>query len=122
MTPTAAIVAQLSATTAVTDIVSDRIYSVSAKDGVTSPHIIIQQIGADPAVTHSGASGATERLFQFTCFAGTPKDARALRDAVIAALDGVVLGNGDNPTLEDERDGDVDDDAKLFRADCDFLV
>lgn len=122
MTPAAAIMAQLAAASAVTDIVGERIYSVKGPDGVASPHIVVQQIAADPGNTHNEAAGATERLYQFACFAATPTAARALRDAVIAALDGVTLGSGDNPSLEDERDAEADDNASLYRADADFLV
>lgn len=122
MSAASAIVAKLEATAAVTTLAGTRIYSVSAPDDPTAPYIVFQQIAADPGVSHAGAAGATERMFQFACFAATPKAARALRDAVVAALDGVELDNGDNPTLEDERDAEKDDVAKLYRADADFLV
>lgn len=122
MTAAAAIVAKLAATAGVTSLAGERIYSVSAPDDATAPYVVFQQIAADPGISHAGASGATERMFQFACFAATPKAARALRDAVISALDGQAIGSGDNPTLEDERDAEKDDAAKLYRADADFLV
>lgn len=122
MSAASAIVTALDAATAVTNLCGSRIYSVSAPDGVAAPFVVFQQISSDPGQSHREATGGTFRLFQFACFAATPKAARALRDAVIATLDGVTLSNGDNPTLSDERDGDVSDDAKLFRADADFLV
>lgn len=117
-----AIVTALGAATAVTDIVDDRIYGTTAPQGIASPHIIFQHIATTPAATHGEATGNRHRLFQFACFAATPTAARALRDAVVTALDNATLSNGDRPTLEDERDGDFDDAAKLARADADFLV
>jgi hypothetical protein len=122
MSAVAAIVTKLEATAGVTDLCSTRIYSVAAPDGASAPYVVFQQIAASPGVSHGEASGATERMFQIACFAASPKAARALRDAVIAALDGEELSNGDNPTLEDERDSEKDDAANLYRADADFLV
>ena len=122
MSAISAIMTKLEATSAVTDLCSTRIYSVRAPDGVTSPHVLVQQIATNPAATHGEASGNRHRLFQFTCFASTPKAARALRDAVVDALDSQTLSNGDRPTLQDERDGDADANAGLYRADADFLV
>jgi hypothetical protein len=122
MSAAAAIITALEANAGVTAIVGTAIYSTTAPDGFGPPCVIMQQIAGSPGVSHTGPSGATERMFQFACLAGTQKAARALRDAVIEALDGVELSNGDNPTLEDERDGDVEDGARIFRADCDFLV
>lgn len=122
MTPSAAIVATLDAATAVTAIVGTRIYSIDAPDDPVAPYVVFQQIGANPGASHDGPTGATERMFQFACFASTAKGARALRDAVSAALDGVEIGNGDIPTLEDEREFEADEAAGLYRADADFSV
>jgi hypothetical protein len=123
----AAIVAKLEATSAVTDLCGTRIYSVSAPDGVTAPFVIFQHIATTPNETHDGSTddGADFDLIQFSCFAGTPKAARALRDAVVSSLRGSTLSTGDKPTLQDRRDGDAADlgsDGKLYRADADFLI
>lgn len=125
MSAIAAIIEKLEETSAVTDLCGTRIYSVSSHDGETAPHVIIQHIATDPGVTHGEAAGANEELYQLACFATTPKAAHALRDACATALDGVELSNGDNPTLEDKRDGEVADlgsGVKLYRADADLLV
>lgn len=60
------------------------------------------------------------RMFQFACFAETYEGAQDLRDKLVAALDGVTLSNGDNGSLDDERDG-YEEEVRLYRADADFI-
>lgn len=122
MSTSAAIHAALLVNATVSALCGTRIYPITAGDGIASPHVIFQQIGSDPAAVHTGASGLAHRSFQFACFAGTYEGAIALRDAVIAALDGVALSNGEIPSVQDERDFDKEDGVNLYRADCDFLV
>lgn len=117
----AGIYTALSGATGVTSIAGTRIYPVTAPDGISAPHIIWQQIFAAPDQTLVGASSAAHRAFQFACFAPDFESSQALRDAVIAALDGVALSTGEIPTLEDER-SDFDEAANLHRADADFLI
>lgn len=115
------IYATLIADSAVAALVSDRVYKVRAPQGVLAPYVVWQGIGSDPGVTHTGPSGATERLVQFACFAATAEAASTLRDAVVAALDGVALPNGDNGTLEDDNRDSYEEPVNLYRADADFL-
>ena len=115
------IYAALLADAAVNALVSDRIYKLRAPQGVLAPYVVWQGIGSDPGVTHTGPSGATERLVQFACFAVTAEGASDLRDAVVAALDGVELANGDNGTLEDDNRESYEEPVSLYRADADFL-
>lgn len=122
MSTAAAIRTALTANAGVTALCGTRIYAITAPDGVTSAHVIYQQISSDPAAVHVGASGISHRLYQFACFAGTYEGTAALRDAVIAALDGVELSNGETPSLQDERDFDFDDGVNLYRADADFTA
>lgn len=111
----------LSGSSAVAALVSTRIYPGMAPTAVTAPYIIFQQIASDPDACHQGAAGAVHRMFQFACFADSFLAAETLRDAVIAALDGVPLASGESPTLEGDRAGDFDEAVELHRADCDFL-
>lgn len=122
MTVSAAIFKKLTETPGVTDLVAQAVYPVRIPQGADAPYVIFQNIGSDPGVTHNEPAGATEHLFQFACFASTYEEAVALRDAVVAALDGQALETGDNPTLEDSRDGELDAAVNLFRADADFIV
>ena len=118
-----AIVAAIAASTAVTSFIGpDGLYFGTVPGGTAFPYVVYQQIASSPDQSHSGPSGATERTYQFACFAATAFDAIALRDAVIAALDGVALATGEVPTLQDERDGNFDESVETFRADCDLII
>lgn len=119
---TSAIRAKLVADSPVSAIAGAKIYAITSPQGTAGPHVIIQQISSDPAGVHVGASGIALRQYQVACFASTYEVTAALRDAVIAALDGVALSTGEVPSLDDERDFDFDDGANLYRADADFTV
>jgi len=120
MTLQDAIYAKLSGTTAITNLVGTKIYPITAAEGESGPYIIFQTIASTPAQTHAEPAGAIFRLVQFACFASTYEAANALRAAVVAALDGVTLDNGDNGTLEDDSREEFDDAAHLFRCDADI--
>lgn len=111
----------LSVDAALLALVSTRIYKITAPQGTAAPYIVWQGIGSDPGITHSGPAGAIERMVQFACFAATPEAATAVREALVAALDGVELANGDNGTLEDDNRDGYDDAVNLYRADADFI-
>jgi len=99
------------------------IYPGTVPAEARAPYIVMQQISGAPAMTHGEPAGdATVRAFQFACFAPGAAAALALRDAVIAALDGVALATGETPTLTDERDGGFDEAVYLYRADADISV
>ncbi len=119
---TALIRTKLLADSPVAAIAGVKVYAITSPQGTAGAQVIIQQISSDPAVVHVGASGISLRMYQIACFAPTYEAATALRDAVIAALDGVALSNGEVPSIEDERDFDFDDGANLYRADADFTV
>ena len=120
MNITDAIYATLAANAPLVALVGKRIYLVKGPDNAVAPYIIWQGVGSDPGAVHTGATGATERLFQFSCFAENPEDAVELRETLVAALDGVLLGSGDNGTLEDDTRDDFDEAAQLYRCDADF--
>ena len=118
-----ALVAALTADTDITAFIgADGLYFGTVPAGAAFPYVVYQQIASSPDQTHVGASGATERTYQFACFAGTAAQAIELRDAIIAALDGVALSTGEVPTLQDERDGNFDEAVEVFRADADFII
>lgn len=119
----AALVATLLADTAVAEFIgTDGIYFGTVPAGRDLPFVAYQQISSSPDQSHAGASAATERTYQFSCHAETAAQALELRDAIIAALDGVALSTGETPTLQDERDGPFDEAVETFRADCDFAL
>jgi len=114
--------AALVADSGVTAIAGTNIFAITAPQGIASPHAIIQQVSADPARQHTGSSGIALRSFQVACFGSTFELTISLRNAVIAALDGVELSSGESASVDDERDFDFDDGANLYRADADFTV
>lgn len=98
-----------------------RIYPNIAPPGVQLPYAVMQQISAQPGQTHNEPSGATFRTVQYSCFGATAATASALRDAIVAALDGQPLDDGEVPMLEDERNG-FESAVDLHRADADFRI
>jgi hypothetical protein len=122
MTLADAIYAKLTETEAVTAIVgATGVWPVTTGQGAAAPYVIFSGIGSSNEATHSGATTDGMRMIQFACFAATFEAANALRAAVVAALDGVTLDNGDNGSLEDDNRDDYDDDARLYRCDADFV-
>ena len=78
--------AQLTATTAVTDIVGQRVYPIKVTQGTALPHITYQVI-SDVSINH--AAGATETnntRIQVDCWAATYDVGRTLAKAVKDAL------------------------------------
>lgn len=78
---------ELAATTAVTDIVSVRIYSGHVYDSVM-PLLRYQAIGGIIQTHLRGESGLKNSDFQFDCYAETEQQSRTLAEAVRAALTG----------------------------------
>ena len=115
-----AIYTALSANAPLVALVGSRIYKLTAPQGAVAPYVVWQGISSNPGAVHVGATGATERIYQFACFAATAEAATAVREALIAAIDGVALGNGDTGTLEDDARDDYDEALQLYRADADF--
>jgi hypothetical protein len=82
-----AIRTRLLSVSAVTDLVSTRIYPLTLPQGVTMPAVRYQRVSgnSDPHVT--GTTGAATARLQFDIFANTYAGAEALRDAIREAID-----------------------------------
>jgi hypothetical protein len=119
------IFAALSSTSGVTDLIGAgadcRAYPDEAPPEAGRKYVTWQHVSSDPFATHAGAVGIQHDLVQVMCWAETPEEASALRAAVVAALDGVELAAGVNPTLQDQR-GEHDAAVGLHRRDADFLI
>lgn len=100
---------------------SCRAYPSFVPAGTAAPYAMWQHIGSDPQATHDGPVGIQHDLVQVMCFARTYAEAVALRGAIVAALDGVLIDTGMNPTLQDERDS-YEEAVDLHRCDADFLI
>lgn len=98
---------------------SFRGFPMIAPQGTAFPYVVWTEVAATGAATHGEPVGTKLRLFQFSCFSETYESGLRLREAIISDLDGQTLGNGDSPTLEDERASMED---VCHRLDADFLV
>lgn len=102
-----------------TALVGTRVYPLAAPTDVDGPHVIWQVVSASPATTLKGSAGSAIVSVQFAAFASKRMEAVAVRDAIIEALDGVILSNGDQGSLDDMRE-DYDHGSRLYRADADI--
>lgn len=115
------IFARLSGDAALAALVGAKVYPVICPPGTAAPYVIFQKVGTDPATVHDGAGELAHDLYQFSCVGATYAQARAVRAALKAALDGVALASGDIPILSDERH-DYESAVDLHRADADFFI
>jgi hypothetical protein len=78
----------LSTTSGVTTLVSTRIYAGMARETPTFPYVTYQMISGSRLSTVTGVGDAKRKLIQISCHAETYAGAKALGDAVVAALEG----------------------------------
>jgi hypothetical protein len=128
MTTDEALIQFLTGTTrAVAALVGDAIYPVEAAQGLPNNgrYIVYQKIASTAATSHGQPGDAEdtldESLYQFSCYAPTAKEAKAIRRALRSdilypgAMTGIVV------TAPVERDGDEPEvDSK--RADLDVTI
>jgi hypothetical protein len=103
-------------------LVGTRVYPLKAPSDIEGSHIIWQGVAGRPASTHGEPAQISHQLVQFACFASDYERAAAVRLALIAALDGVEIGTGDMPTLEDDTRDERDERGNVYRCDADFLI
>lgn len=120
-----AVYSQLAATSAVTDLVSTRIYRAQLPQAPTYPAISYFLVSADRIYEHDGAAGMNESRVQIDCWAETAEGARALGEAVRAALE-AVTGTWGSDTIQhsflDNEQHVYDDEIGLHHRSLDFLV
>ena len=106
ITPTAtAIKAKLAAATAVTTLVSTRIYLEAAPDGAAYPHTIMVCAAAPEAdATHADLSWQPQQ-WDVYAVADTADSANAIAGAIAGALNGVTLTIGSGTSLVCRRQG-----------------
>jgi len=78
---------RLSATSAVTALVSTRIYPDMAPQNATFPYIVFQKLNTSPTDTKEGVSPLDKLLVQVDCYSNNYDNAHALAAAVRTALD-----------------------------------
>lgn len=87
----AAIYAKLAATSAVTNLVSTRIYPMRLPQSGSLPAIVYQRISTNEIVTHDGASNLAEARLQVTAWATTYISAIAIATAIRNTLQGAAF-------------------------------
>ncbi len=121
------IITRLNAVTAITDLVSDRIYADSLPDGTTKPAIVYQLISTVPIDSNLNSDGGkfTARI-QFTLISDTKLETITLSDAIKTALQR-FQGAADDITILDSRLENLFDQAYDLETGqtariCDFLI
>lgn len=105
------IITRLNAVTAVTDIVSSRIFADSLPDGTTKPAIVYQLISTVPMDSNIGSDGGKlKSRVQFTLIADTKLVSISLSEAMKTALTR-FQGAADDITIIDSRLENVFDQA-----------
>lgn len=113
----------------ITDIVSDRIYFIRAKQDTAAPYLVFQKISSIHSMTHDGPDGMTDARFQFTAFGKKyMEEAKELIVAVQDALSGykgTMGGEGgvvvSCSSYDDERDLDSGEKG-LFGVAADYII
>jgi hypothetical protein len=104
----AGILARLSAVTAVSTIVSTRIYNNISAQNAALPYIVFKRISSSRELPHSGAIGLCRARFQFDCVGKTPTLAKQLAGAVRNALHGYSGSVGGETIMKSELVNEVD--------------
>lgn len=122
----------LSGYTALTDVVSTRIYQITKPQGVTLPCLTFQRVSTPRVFTHdtSGSTGTAYPRFQFTAYADDdPATTKQISDIVRAALNGKkgTIGSGgyamtiQSALVQDERP-DYDPETEIYSSQSDYII
>ena len=104
------IITRLNAVTAVTDLVSNRIYADVLPDGTTKPAIVYQLISTVPFSNLNADTGKFQSRVQFTLIADTKAQTIQLSDAMRTALQR-FQGVADDVTVLDTKLENIFDQA-----------
>ena len=122
------LIAYLKTIAGVTGLVSTRIYGMVIPQGATLPCVVVTRISTPRTLTMD-TSGATGDLinprFQFDAWATTHASAKAITDALRAALNGKrgsVGGVTTRSTKANEEATTWEPEAELYRGRSEFIV
>lgn len=130
MTPEGAVRAHLVATSAVTAIVSSRIYLDRAPQTPTSPYVLVRLV-TDPGDYHlRGADRLTRARVQVEACADESATTRPTVDALVAAIDAALSGQAFDVSERsvmvalraDRRALYEPDELRILRIIADFIV
>ncbi len=120
---------ELKNTSAVTALVSSRIYYVKAPQDVTAPYAVISKISALPFYAHDGPAGLAISRLQISIFATTYAAIQSISTAIRAALEcftGTMGGVGGVYVgvvfFDNETDLPFDDEQKLYGVADDYRL
>lgn len=122
--------AHLKANAGLTALISTRIYPAFIAQTSSLPCLTYQRISTPRVITHdaSGATGTAHPRFQFDAWAETNASAKAVIDALRAALNGYKGTMGTvNPVtvqagiIDDER-YEYSPEVKLHRYSADYII
>lgn len=104
--------------TAITSIISSRVYEAIAPQGATFPHITFNQVSGERVRSMEGASGLNRAVFHVHVWAKKPLEAKTLSDKIRLTMDGFkgLMGGGSGVVVGAcfvEDDIDLYDDQAL---------
>jgi len=121
-----ALYSKLSNASAVTDLVSTRIYPVLAAQSASGDYIRYGKVSGQPYHTMQAPAGLRWARFSVMCHASTFSSCKAIAAAVLATLDGIaetVSSVEIGACLsQEEVDLEYDDEARMYGRAVDFLV
>ncbi len=121
----AAIYGILSGASAVTSLVSDRIYPTVAPQNSTKPFITYSTVTNTPSDTKSGASKVDHILVQFDVYGDTPLSVEGVSEALRVTLDFIAPATYnsvliDGVSFRGERGATVEEDFEIFNRSADY--
>ncbi len=131
LTLEAGLVYKLTNTTGITNLVSTRVYLERIPQGATLPCLTYQRISTPRLLAHdtSGSAGTAHPRFQFDAWATTYSSAKAITDALRAALNGfkgTITSGADSvvvqSSLVDAETSEPDLEAGLARIRSDYVI
>lgn len=118
-------VKELQATAGVVALVGTRIYPQAAPQGTTADYVTYEA-SKNPIQDHGGSGGLYRARISFLCHAATYANAKALAEAILAALDGrrgTIQGVAVGAILSEmEADAGFDDETRMHVVAVDFRV
>ena len=111
--------------TAITDLISTRIYAQKLPQEATFPSLVYNRISTQRTYSHSGDSNFTKPRIQYSCFAETYEDAKDLAEQIVSEMSG-FKGTAGTATIystfvENELDS-LDSESKLYFIPVDLMV
>jgi hypothetical protein len=131
LTIEAGLVYKLTNTAAIQTLISTRVYLEQIPQGATLPCLTYQRISTARLTAHdiSGSAGTAHARFQFDAWATTYASAKAIADALRAALNGykgTITSGADSVVVQaaliDGESSEPDVEAGLARVRSDYFV